>query len=224
VPHKEQRLLQKLLKSLKRQRLENLRHLYALLKGEQYRQFKNAYQHWFAQPHYHLNAQVAFRIMVPDLLLPTLSLLLQHPGWFVGIDPHHIPYDPLPFPPLSLEILQREEPVWHDLRKKIKQFRYQLTLINPYLTASSQETLTPLIQQFKLAQEILGNLQDRSVLRDLLFTFVQTRGLNIQDLATALRILEQEYLDLWHQWQPLQKRYLNPYVRAELRQSIIELG
>ncbi|MFZ9738377.1 MAG: CHAD domain-containing protein, partial [Prochlorotrichaceae cyanobacterium] len=112
----------------------------------------------------------------------------------------------------------------HDLRKGIKQLRYQLVLLSPFLDQGSATSLNAIVNALKTFQDILGNLQDLAVIRHLLMAFLQQKGLQPEALQTCFQILDQEYLALWQQWQPHQTQYLSPSFRFELRQHFAELS
>ena len=163
---------------------------------------------------------------MPDLLLPLLSQLLQHPGWFLGtqIEANSLSEKPEQLnDTFTLKDLQAEETQVHDLRKRIKQMRYQITLLTPFTESDQQSVLTAIAADLKHLQESLGALQDLAIIRGVLRSFLARKGVAIDALEYCFTQLDEEQWSLWQGWQPIQQRYLNPAFRCELRQQFAQL-
>ncbi|MEY2979579.1 MAG: CHAD domain-containing protein [Prochlorotrichaceae cyanobacterium] len=224
LPETEQDLLQKMLRQWQRKRARRLQVLYDRLDSDSYRRFKKAYRRWLKEPQFSNQADLSFHVLAPDILLSVLCQLLQHPGWFVATIAAEGSYAPLPLSQICLRDLRHQEVAVHDLRKGIKQLRYQLVLLSPFLDEGAATSLNAIVNALKTFQDILGNLQDLAVIRHLLTAFLQQKGLQPEALQTCFQILDQEYLALWQQWQPHQTQYLSPTFRFELRQHFAELS
>ncbi len=85
LPKKEQKSLDKVIKSLKQQRTQELQQVRATLNGKLYFKLKQGLQNWLEQPKYKVTGNFSIYSVLPDLLLPQVSQLLLHPGWLVGV-------------------------------------------------------------------------------------------------------------------------------------------
>ena len=225
LPTAEQHHLQKMLHQLGQKRTRSLQTLYHRLHSDRYQQFQKAYRTWLKSPQFTNTAhtaQVSFAFLAPDLVLMSLSQWLQHPGWFVATIVEGWIYSPSL--ELNLADLHAQEREFHGLRKCIKQLRYQLTLLSPFLGETAAASLTTIVTPLKDFQEILGQLQDLAVIRGLVEAFLHQKKLSPATLKTCLERLDREYLALWQQWQPLQSQYLSPAFRFELRQRVSGLS
>jgi len=207
LPPSEQHRLDKVLTKQEKYRQKHFSKVAKFLKGESFKEFKAAYKHWLKAPHYQSLASCSIRLVLPDLLLPLVSQLFLHPGWWVG---HNFVEDGI-----NAEVLNRwldeEGRVLHDLRKQIKHVRYQAEFLSDFYGKG----LTPAVQQFKLIQELLGQLQDCWVLNQVL---QQEVGDNWQQkFPTLAQKLQEERYTLWEAWHPIQTQFLDPAYRDELR-------
>ena len=231
LPESEQVYVLKILRKLSQKRQDRLRILIQDLKSDRYRQFKRSYRDWLRSPQFRSpqdggNANVSFSLILPDLLLPLLSQLLQHPGWCVGtqIEANSLSEKPEQLnDTFTLKDLQAEETQVHDLRKRIKQMRYQITLLTPFTESDQQSVLTAIAADLKHLQESLGALQDLAIIRGVLRSFLARKGVAVDALEYCFTQLDEEQWSLWQGWQPIQQRYLNPAFRCELRQQFAQL-
>lgn len=203
VPRSEQQRFQRTLKSLADQRHTALRHLRHTLKSKRYKHLKRSLQTWphaaYGGPLAHLSIEQA----LPDVLQPALTKVLHHPGWLIGQD---LAFTDRPWPCLSL----REERSLHDLRKGLKQVRYQ----TEYLLAEFQPDL-PSLGEVRSLQETLGQLQDGAVLRQMLAE-VHGKHWMLRLPTVAQQLLRQEQA-AWAVWRSRQADYLSPAFRQALR-------
>ena len=228
LPTSEQHHLQKMLRQLGHKRTRSLNTLYHRLRSDRYQQLKRAYRTWLKSPQFSNAANTAntahlsFAFLAPDIVLTSLSQWLQHPGWFVATIAEGGIYTPTL--ELNLAELRAQEREFHALRKGIKQLRYQLTLLSPFLEETAATSVTEIVTPLKEFQDLLGQLQDLAVIRSVVEAFLKRKRLPPETLQTCLQQLDQAYLALWQQWQPLQAQYLSPTFRFELRQQVARLG
>ena len=87
LPKKEQQSLDEVLVSLHKQRKHKLQQVRKTLKGQFYLDFKQELSEWLSKSTYQPIGDLDLKFVLPDLLLPQISLLLLHPSWLVGIKP-----------------------------------------------------------------------------------------------------------------------------------------
>lgn len=218
VPSKEQRKIDAVLKRMQHLRAQSFEQLEETLKGGSYRKFKHRFQQWLEKPTYHEIAHLPLLQALPDLLVPLISRLLLHPGWLVGTeqvaDCHNTSFQPVPMAQIPALIEQQGESL-HSLRKQIKRVRYQTEFfIDFYNSAYAAQ-----VEDFKVAQEILGKVQDQVVLREFLATELQVALTKAMPALVAY--MQQEQVQAWQSWQTIQQRYLEPEFRAGLRSQLL---
>jgi hypothetical protein len=113
-----------------------------------------------------------------ELQLPALGELFLHPGWLVS------------------ELGDQGEAI-HGLRLAIKRARYGLEGISPMAGPGTRRW----IQRFKVAQDVLGELNDGEVLRRAIDHQIP-QGLD-QAMPQLQALLDQQRQDLWQQWRHL---------------------
>jgi CHAD domain-containing protein len=219
-PHlseKEQKSLQTALNGLDKQREEALEDVRATLKHERYKSLKHDLKNWLEEPSYQPLASFPIQQVLPDLLLPEISSFLLHPGWLVGTQTQESGITiPAPCEAQTIQqLLITEGEVLHSLRKQAKRVRYQMDLF----TDLYGESYKAFIGQVEEVQEILGAINDRSVLSDLL-TDVLNSEIHHQ-LPTLACLFTDNIYHLWQQWQSLQKWYLKPETRHEFHLTIM---
>jgi CHAD domain-containing protein len=193
----QQRLLNGVLKSLKRERKQAFTATKHLLTRSPYRQFKVAYQHWLAHPCYTSLARLPLLAVLPDLLSPLLSNLLLHPGWFIQVtDPSAAGSD-----------------VLHDLRKACKHARYQAEFFAPFYG----EALQTWIQEVKHLQDRLGKVHDSQVLLALIQAHVPPKT-NLQEVQS---LVQQTFVQEMGGWERLRLQYLDPDYRYSLHRMLL---
>jgi CHAD domain-containing protein len=181
-----------------------------------YQDFKKDLNTWLENPVYTAIASLPMEHILPDLLSPQISAFLLHPGWIVGshFNKSENMID-LNFPAKRLEDLShQEEMTQHSLRKEAKRTRYLMELLLSFYGENYQEML----KKIKQVQEVLGEIQDGFVLRQMLS---QVYG---HDLQTILPIMAQTIrenrLQNGLQWEELRQFFLSPANRTQLRLSI----
>lgn len=215
LPKAEKSKFKKILKHLAQRRKKSFLRLKKTLHGDAYQNLKQSVESWLAQPNYTLMGQLSVLPMLPDLLLPLVNKLFLHPGWLVGttIQAGKGTQIPLENSTELNQQLEECEDNLHDLRKRMKGVRYQAEFFSDFYEDAYSER----VEEFKLIQAVLGQLQDTVVLRQFLELTLNT------DLIQALPSLEnkirQDQANFWQSWQSLQHRYLD----LEFRQSVRSL-
>lgn len=217
LPAGEQKSLDKVLKSLKKQRKQEVKKVRKTINGNLYLDFKEELQAWLAKPVYQPIGEVSIYPLLPDLLLPQISQLLLHPGWLVGIK--EVKDGQIQFPEmLDLEevkqLLEKEGTILHDLRKQAKKTRYNLELFSELYDNTYEDH----VKKIEQIQEVLGQIQDCYVLREVLEKVLKSA---IADqMAKLANLLTQTRYQKWQEWEVLQRQFLENEMRKKLRQTI----
>lgn len=210
---KEQKQIDRVLKYLHQQRRQDFDQMEQMLKGKRYDRFKQGFSDWLAEAQYEPIATLSIRLTLPDLLLPLVSRLLLHPGWLVGTQEGAVAENP------RSEMIQgwldRQSEPLHDLRKQMKQVRYQTEFFTDFYGKDYRSQM----DDFQNIQEVLGQIQDYSVLKAFLASALTDDWQ--KELPTLSQRLEHEQISLWKTWQPIQRRYLAADFRDRLRQIVL---
>ena len=217
LPVAEQKSLDKVLKSLNKQRKDELKQVRKTLNSKLYFNLKQELQNWLEQPQYQSIGDLSIYPVLPDLLLPQISQLLLHPAWLVGVELENgqIQCPKMLNSKAVEQLLEQEEPLLHDLRKSAKRTRYNLELFDRFY----DDTYHYYLKQIEKIQEVLGQIQDCYVLREILEKVLKS--------AIAVKMPELEALfskirdEKWQEWSILQEEFLDDKTRRELRQTII---
>jgi CHAD domain-containing protein len=218
---KEKKILKKVIKNLQEQRKEAVKVVDEILKHDHYLSLKESLNNWLETPTYKPLASLDIFQVLPDLLLPEVSIFLLHPAWMSGteiIDSKIQVINQLDSKQVEL-FLKRDEENLHSLRKQTKRLRYQMELFSELYGESYGSHLA----ETKRIQEILGSLQDSSVLIQWLKNLFETDfeiDFEVQ-LPTLLQILRENRYQLWQEWQTLQMRYLQQETRQGLHLTIL---
>jgi CHAD domain-containing protein len=199
LPPSEQKILNKIAKSLARRR----RQAFAKMKkslATSYRSIMQAGQQWLNQPLYRHSSMATQPVVevVPDLLLPIIGGFFLHGGW--GI--------------MATE-LNENQAVVHDLRKCTKRIRYQTECFSPCLSNEFTQFLSPL----ESSQECLGHMQDAAVLRD--FIEQEVGGEISKKMPILIDQLELKTEQTWQEWQAIRRQLCDPQWRQSLRRAIL---
>lgn len=218
LPKAEQKSLDKAITSLQKQRKQALKQVKETLNSGLYLDLKQALLEWWDNPKYQAIADISIYSVLPDLLLPQISNLLLHPGWLVGIK---VKKGEIHFPKqLDKEsvrqLLEKQEKILHDLRKEAKRSRYNLELFTHFYGDKYQH----LVKQIKLLQEVLGNIQDCYVLREVLEKLLQSKISSQMPKLAAL--LTKTRYQQWQQWSILQQQFCDRKNQHQLRLTIID--
>jgi CHAD domain-containing protein len=212
----EQKKLEKLFINIQKKRKVIAKITQEILHKNIYQSFKEDLDDWLEKPVYTAIAALPIEHILPDLLSPQISAFLSHPGWVVGSSLHQtenmIDFN---LPTKHLEDLSHpEEMILHSLRKETKRTRYLMELLLTFYEENYQEML----KKIKQVQEVLGEIQDGFVLRQVLG---QAYG---HDLPKMLPIMTQKIqehrLQNGLEWEELRQFFLFPANRIQLRLSI----
>ncbi len=216
LPKAEKKNLDKVIKSLYKQRKKELKRVRKTLNSKLYLNLSQGLQDWLDKSQYQMIGELSIYHVLPDLLLPQISQLLLHPGWLVGValkdGSVHI-YDSLDKKQVR-QLLEKQEPILHDLRKAAKKTRYNLELFSHFYG----DTYNYYVKQIEQIQEVLGQIQDCYVLREVLEEILESAiAEKMPELATNF---SQTRYEKWQEWQILQEEFLEDKTRQELRQTI----
>ncbi|MBE9004177.1 CHAD domain-containing protein [Fortiea sp. LEGE XX443] len=217
LPNKEQESLHKAFNALAKQREVALSDVLKTLKNEPYKSLKQTLEDWLEKPSYQPLASLPIQQVLPDLLLPEVSIFFLHPGWLVGTQftdsEVKIRTD---WKPEKIEQhLTNKGDTIHDLRKQSKRVRYQMELFADLYT----ESYATYIAEVKSIQDILGSIQDSVVMGEWLMDIFKSE-FNTH-LPTFANLLAENRYQLWQQWQPWQERYLTVENRHNFRLAIL---
>ncbi len=217
LPAKEQKHLQVALGTLSKQRKKAVIDVKATLINERYQSLIKSLTKWLEAPEYQPLASLAVENVLPDLLLPEVSLFLLHPGWLVGtqveVDKIVVPTD---WQQNQVEQqLASEGTIVHDLRKQAKRLRYQMELF----TELYGESYKTYIAEVKRVQEILGSIQDSMVLDEWLLNIFKSgfKG----KFPTLTNLLMENRYQMWREWQSLQIKYLSTETKKDFHLTIL---
>ena len=220
LPKKEQQSLDEVLVSLQKQRKHKLQQVRKTLEGQFYLDFKQELSDWLSKPMYQPIGDLDLKFVLPDLLLPQVSLLLLHPGWLVGVIPetiktgNEIQTTTMSDTKAVEKLLNRQETILHDLRKVVKKARYNLELFTQFYDVKYQDY----VRQIEQVQEVLGDIQDAYVLRAVLEKILNTP---IKRKMPELSVLlANNRYQKWQQWSILQQQFLADKTRRELRDLV----
>ena len=190
-----------------------------LLASETYHAMKQALGDWAKHPTYQPLGYAPAVDVVPDVVLPLISDLWLHPGWWVGIKVS----DQGPWVTSSLssatvdDRIAKEGYALHNLRKQIKRVRYQLRVVAPLYGDALEADL----ERLSTMQDILGTLQDSVVLEDFI---AQAHPKARRPMPSLSKLLAHHRHQAWQQWQPFQTHYLDRQVRQHLRLTLLQPG
>ncbi len=201
---KEKKTIKTLLKKLKKQRKKQFSRLEKTFDRKADEKLDQALKQWIKQPVFSPAAQqpasreAALRIIGP------LTELLQHPGWLVATRKQGNQIKPIGSITLLKinQLFDQEGENLHDLRKQIKNIRYQ----TEFFRGLYDITYAAQVREFRNLQSILGQLQDQIVVGQFLAGELGSDW--AQQLPTVEAAFQASRLDLWQQWQPYQRKYL----------------
>ncbi len=217
LPKKERSVLNDIIDTLEKQRLDAAADVKALFKTERYKSLKTGLKEWLEEPSYQPLANLTIQQALPDLLLPEVSSFLLHPGWLVGTEVQGnkiVISTDFDEKKVDKQLLTQAENL-HDLRKQAKRLRYQMELF----TNLYGEGYANYLAQVKNIQEILGSMQDSAVLDEWLQDVLSSKI--SKELPTLATLLTKNRYNLWQQWQSLQQRFLKLETRLEFHLIIL---
>ena len=216
----EQKKLEKLFITIKKRRKVIAKKTKKILHKNIYQDFKKDLNTWLENPVYTAIASLPMEHILPDLLSPQISAFLLHPGWIVGS--HFNKSENMidfVFSPKHLEDLShQEEMTLHSLRKEAKRTRYLMELLLSFYGENYQEML----KKIKQVQEVLGEIQDGFVLRQVLG---EVYGHDLPQLLPIMtKQIREHRFQNGSEWEELRQFFLSPANRNKLRLSIHSPG
>ncbi len=211
----ERKTIKTLLKKLKKQRKKQFSQLEKTFGRKDYKQLAAWLKQWIKQPVFSPAAQqpasreAALRIVGP------IAELLQHPGWLVATRKQGNQIQPIgsiTLPKIN-QLFEQEGENLHDLRKQIKNIRYQ----TEFFRGLYDITYAAQVREFRNLQSILGQLQDQIVVGQFLADELGPDW--AQQLPTVEAAFQASRLELWQQWQPYQHKYLK--LRSSLPAGLV---
>lgn len=208
LPKVEKKVLKNALDKLDSKREKQLKKVRDFLESDRYLSVKNDFETWLKTPQYQAIATVDIRLILPDLLLPQLSELLLHEGWWVGYTKNKLSNKKLD------QIFTEQSLRLHDLRKVAKRSRYNMELFQQFYGTDYAEKL----RVIKEVQTLIGDFQDDAVLSDFLQDALED---NIdQELPTLVQIFTNNRRKTWDKWTKLQHQFLTQDYRLQLHRSV----
>jgi CHAD domain-containing protein len=193
----EKEKLSKLLAILREQRHQVFTKVKAVLHHPSYQELKASYQDWLRDPQYTSIAHLPLSLLLPELLSPALSFLLLHPAWLI-----------------SLEDRSSEgDQALHNLRKNCKTARYQAELFTSFYGSDFRAWT----EELKQLQDILGQVQDARVLRQLI-----ADELGAASLPELEQAIQQDRTESLANWEMLRHNYLDFDFRYYLHQMLLK--
>lgn len=214
---KEQKRLNKALKTLEKRRERTFKKVEAILKEKLYLNLKENFQAWLKKPTYQEIAQIAIATVLPDLLLPQASKLLLHPAWLLGtkIAEGEVKFVSDRTQKQVEEILSDRGEILHDLRKEAKRSRYNMELFTQFYSNSYESHL----KEIKHLQTILGDIQDSFILAEFLSSVLAEDY--EQEMPELANILNKNRFDAWQEWESLRQKFLNPQIRSDFHTTLL---
>lgn len=204
LPKEEQENLNQVFQKLEKQRKEAYQTVKKTLESEAYQDLKTGLTGWLENPKLSAIAPLPISEVLPDLLLPPVSHLLLHPGWFVQKSEQET----------VTTVLAEKGETLHDLRKVAKKARYQMELFTDYYN----HTYEQYVKDIKAIQSVLGKIQDNLVLTEFL-TNCMGDSLS-QEFPHLLQQISQFQEQQWQKWEQLQQQFLDPSTRQNLRLTV----
>jgi CHAD domain-containing protein len=216
LPKSEQKILDKAIKSLNKKRQNELQQVRETLDSKLYLNLKQGLQDWLENPQYQAIGDFSIYNILPDLLLPQVSQFLLHPGWLVGIELEagEVKFLEKIDRNAVEQLLDAQESILHDLRKAAKKVRYNLELFADFYGDNYRAYL----KQIEQIQEVLGQIQDCHVLRNILEKV--SKSSLAETIPELANILTETRYQKWQEWSILQKQCLENNTRTEIRKTI----
>ncbi len=217
LPKSEQKYLKQVLNYLGKQRKQALTKVQSALESKSYQHLKKALKNWLEEPQYLGVAQLPISEVLPDLLLPSVSEFLLHPGWLVGVQEAEGKIGVSKAMPQSEveQLLIDQGKLLHSLRKETKRSRYQMELFTEFYGSKYLAHL----EDLKEIQKILGEIQDSVVLSEFITAALDSDSK--KQLPTLVKQLLQNSYKSWQHWQFLQNKYLNAETRTSFRLELL---
>ncbi len=196
LPEAELEALRPVRKQLRRERELAHGHVGDVLRSRSYLEGLAALQGWVKQPAFTLLGHQPIREWVAEWAAPVFGMLFLHPGW-------------------QLSRPSAQEELLHELRREIKEARYQLENLAPVMGSAS----TACIVRLKKGQALLGELNDLHLLERAIQDQLPGR---LDALLPQLDwLLTQHQRYCWEQWRDLVNQLLPLACRRRLRRQLV---
>lgn len=223
LPEAEKEILAEIKIKFNRQKIIDFPSSREILKGKKYLKIKQALLEWLAEPKFTEISYWKIERLLPDLLLPQISIFSLQSAWLIGTDltektkekeiniNHNLNNQTIK------KLLDEKGKYLHDLRKQAKKVRYQLELFTNFYPSQYQEY----IDFVKELQAVLGNIQDNLCL----LNYLDNLGGNKWEkkLPQLSELIKQDQERQWREWQDLQAIFLSPNYLSQWREIIINL-
>ncbi len=218
---KEKKVIQALLKALKKRRKKQFSRMESTLGASPYKKLAKQCKQWTKKPKFSPVAQQPAASSAIQKMIEPLAQLLRHPSWEIATKPVSAKSSQRRvLKNLSLANLNQQLDQYgnqlHDLRKQIKDVRYQTEFFRSLYGIHYAAQ----IRELRTLQSILGQLQDQLVVSDFL---AKELGSDWPErLPTIYEAFQSSRLDLWRQWQPLQEKYLELHEQLKTRKAVAQ--
>lgn len=216
LPAKEQKILDRVIKSLTGQRRKQLKQVRKTINSSSYLRFKQELRDWLDTPAYYKIGSCSVERFLPDLLLSQVSHFWLQSGWLIGTE---IREGTIYFPQILNQeavnqLLAEENGTLRDLQKSAET-TYYLELFTQFYGDTYQQYLDRIEQ----IRAVLRQIQDTRILRQMLAKNI--RGGIAEKLPELSALLLQTQYQKWSEWQTLQQMFLEERTRREFVRAII---
>ncbi|PZO13932.1 MAG: hypothetical protein DCF25_15410 [Leptolyngbya foveolarum] len=200
----EKKTIQKLLKKIEESRKKQFAKLEETLEGSGYQKLVRQFKRWVKRPKFSSTAEQSAQDAAVQGIIQPIIELIQHPGWLLATQQQND--QTLPVKDITLDLINQQlaedGEQLHELRKQIKQIRYQ----TEFFRGLYDITYAAQVREFRTLQQLLGQLQDQIVVSDFLTNEIGEKWAN--KLPSIYQSFQDSRVALWQQWQPYQQKYL----------------
>ncbi len=218
LPKEEHKILEEISHKLNRKKTVNFPSSKEILNGRKYLRLKQALLDWLEKPEFTKIASLKIERLLPDLLLPQISIFSLQSAWLVGTeleDNGNIKLSSNLTDNEIKKLLDQKGKHLHTLRKQAKKVRYQLELFTDFYPPKYQEY----ISFVKELQTVLGNVQDNLCLLDYFDNLFGNKW--EKKLPQLAELIKEDQERQWREWQQLQGIFLSPQYLSHWREVII---
>lgn len=204
VPEHERDMAEMLASHVRHQRHRPLGRVERRLDGKSFRLVMRFLEEWIADPDFQTAASLPVTSTIPDLLLPLLSSLWFHPGWYISGEITE-----------GKTLSRKEQRRLHDLRRSIRRIRYLVEIFLPFYPPTINRFLDDLIAM----QKALGDIQDDTLLPAYIADHF---GVTVAEALPGFALREQESRNAaLRAWERLRLQYLSPACRHRVRVELL---
>jgi len=218
LPKEENKILEEISHKFNQKKIVDFPSSKEILNGKKYLKLKQALLDWLEKPEFTEIASLKIARLLPDLLLPQISIFSLQSAWLVGTELEDNGNIKLLSNLTNKEIttlLDEKGKYLHTLRKQAKKVRYQLELFTDFYPPKYQEY----ISFVKELQTVLGNVQDNLCLSDYLHNLLGNKwGKKLPQLA---ELIKEDQERQWREWQQLQGIFLSPKYLSHWREVVV---